>query len=96
MDGTLDYKSYFEQFRLSLSGLVPNVRGGEPDVNHSWRFIAREEPCLPISPPVLNHNFKWFVHSLYSLVQTLSYLFLYLNTPRPLPVELDCYPTEWK
>ncbi len=48
LDGILDYKSYFEQLNLSMSGLVPNAKGGEHDVNHSWRFVTRADPCLVI------------------------------------------------
>ena len=48
LKGTLNYKAFFEQLDISISGLVPNAKGGEPDVNHSWRFIAREEPYFPV------------------------------------------------
>jgi hypothetical protein len=94
MDGTLDYKSYFEQFQLSWSGLVPNVRGGEPDVNHSWRFIAREEPC-PLtrqSKITILHIVCLFVLLSLFFKYYIINRFLYPNTPIPLPVELGCYP----
>ncbi|CAK9020941.1 Uncharacterized protein SCF082_LOCUS41764 [Durusdinium trenchii] len=56
LKGTLNYKAFFEQLDISISGLVPNAKGGEPDVNHSWRFIAREEPYFPDLPSLDREN----------------------------------------
>lgn len=47
LHGSLDFKGYFEQYNLQVSGLVPNARAKEGDetrVNHSWRFIRRCDP----------------------------------------------------
>lgn len=47
LDGSFDFKSYYEQLGIQVSGLVPNARakdGDETRVNHSWRFMRRCDP----------------------------------------------------
>jgi len=49
MHGSLDFKTFFDQFGIQVSGLVPNARaktGDETRVNHSWRFVRRCESYL--------------------------------------------------
>ena len=47
LDGSFDFKSYYQQLSIQISGLVPNARakdGDETRVNHSWRFMRRSDP----------------------------------------------------
>lgn len=46
LDGALDFKKYYEQLGLNISGLVPNPRGDEHHVNHCWRFVRRCDSWL--------------------------------------------------
>lgn len=49
LSGSLDFKTYYEQLGIQVSGLVPNARaktGDETRVNHSWRFVRRCESYL--------------------------------------------------
>ena len=42
--GAHNWKQYYEQNGIHISGLVPNPRGHEHVVNHCWRFIRRSVP----------------------------------------------------
>lgn len=60
--GSLDYKTWFDQLQLNISGLVPNARatsGDETRVNHSWRFVRRSEACSKPVPAFL-YSFQSF------------------------------------
>ena len=67
LTGSLDFKTYYDQLGIQLSGLVPNARaktGDETRVNHSWRFVRRCESYL-------------------SLFLAYFYLFILAANPRP-------------
>ena len=46
LEGTHDWQKFYNQYAIGISGLVPNVKGHEPDVNHCWRFVRRDETQL--------------------------------------------------
>ena len=49
LHGSLDFKGFYHQYGLNISGLVPNARaktGDETRANHSWRFVRRCDSCL--------------------------------------------------
>ncbi|CAJ1328903.1 unnamed protein product [Effrenium voratum] len=46
LQGYLNWKEYYEQYGLSVGGLVPNAHRPDDSVNHCWRFIRRSD--LPL------------------------------------------------
>ncbi|CAK9118245.1 unnamed protein product [Durusdinium trenchii] len=44
--GAHNWQKYYDQYGVSISGLVPNPKGQETEVNHCWRFIRRAD--LPL------------------------------------------------
>ncbi|CAJ1432458.1 unnamed protein product [Effrenium voratum] len=46
LQGSLNWKEYYEQYGLSVGGLVPNAHRPDDSVNHCWRFIRRSD--LPL------------------------------------------------
>ena len=43
LQGSLNWKEYYEQYGLSVGGLVPNAHRPDDSVNHCWRFIRRSD-----------------------------------------------------
>ena len=44
LEGSLNWKKYYEQYGVHMSGLVPNPhRKAEQEVCHCWRFIRRAD-----------------------------------------------------
>lgn len=46
LEGAHNWQKYYDQYGVSISGLVPNPKGQETEVNHCWRFIRRAEPWM--------------------------------------------------
>lgn len=42
-EGAHNWQKFYSQYGVNVSGLVPNARGGEPDVCHCWRFVRRAD-----------------------------------------------------
>ena len=59
LDGSLNWKQYYDQYGVHLSGLVPNPHNkSEQEVCHCWRFIQREDSRL-----IQNLDYFWIGQS---------------------------------
>ncbi len=68
LHGAHDWKTYYEQYGIYVSGLVPNPHkkdASEMSVNHCWRFVRRADPWHDM--PHHKYWLLWFQHLCYVL-----------------------------